>query len=118
MTKLTGFLLIIAIILGAFITFQIEEYRLTRKLSKAVEIAKKQAVSEAAYADTLKIVRSQLRNLIASSSARQDSMRYIIEKKNHVKEVIRSIHPEPLAPNELERILTNRFYYSSKLANR
>lgn len=104
----------LAFIFGGFIIFQIEEYRLVRQQSSAVKIAKEQAVTEQKYKDSLVLVRSWLSNLIERSSAREDSMRYLIEKQNHVKTILRFIHPEPLPPDSIEIILANRHYYTSE----
>jgi len=109
MTKLQIFLLSFSFLIGIFLAVMVEEGRLKRQKAAAVEVAKKSAVLESKYLDSLKDVRSQLLTLVETSSKRTDSLQVLADKKQKIEVVIRKIHEEPLTSVELLQIFEKRY---------
>ena len=113
MTKLQTVLLVVAFLAGCFIVFSIEENRLRKQESKVITIAKEKAVLEYKYKDSLRVVNGYLKSLSENHFKQIDSLIHITQKINHAKQEISFIHPESLPPNELDRIITERYNHPS-----
>ena len=109
MTKLQIFLLSLAFVFGIFLTYEIMSGKLRRQEAAAVEVAKKSAVLESKYLDSLKDVRSQLLTLVETSSKRTDSLQVLADKKQRIEVVIRKIHELPLTSEELLSRFNKRY---------
>lgn len=106
---LQAFLFILAFVVGGFIIYQIEEYRLAKKEEQVISIVKEKAILEYKYLDTLKTVRGYLTTLVSNSNKRIDSLTAITEREQKERVIIRMIKPEILTSEELLQRFEKRY---------